>query len=211
MSNRYVVRLAASLCSAHPRVVRQMYLLECSPVGPSGHTWNGCQKGSEECLQVVPTVTVLAMMKARLTGAVKGHALLKKKADALTLRHAASCSCAALHLGREGCCGVQRLRSGPRAARVTRVCEECPRLALSDSTLFLEKRELATAAARLLAPSLTRPCGARAQVPPDPEEDRADEAGDGEDHARRRLCADGGQVCGRRIFHHRARQRGVGA
>ncbi|KAK9837412.1 hypothetical protein WJX81_000614 [Elliptochloris bilobata] len=34
----------------------------------------------------VPTVTVLAMMKARLTGAVKGHALLKKKADALTLR-----------------------------------------------------------------------------------------------------------------------------
>lgn len=35
---------------------------------------------------VVPTVTVLAMMKARLTGAVKGHALLKKKADALTLR-----------------------------------------------------------------------------------------------------------------------------
>ena len=38
---------------------------------------------------VVPTVTVLAMMKARLTGAVKGHALLKKKADALTLRRGA--------------------------------------------------------------------------------------------------------------------------
>lgn len=35
---------------------------------------------------VVPTVTVLAVMKARLTGAVKGHALLKKKADALTVR-----------------------------------------------------------------------------------------------------------------------------
>ena len=37
---------------------------------------------------VVPTVTVLAVMKARLVGAVKGHALLKKKADALTVRHA---------------------------------------------------------------------------------------------------------------------------
>lgn len=35
---------------------------------------------------MVPTVTVLAVMKARLTGAVKGHALLKKKADALTMR-----------------------------------------------------------------------------------------------------------------------------
>jgi len=35
---------------------------------------------------VVPTVTVLAVMKARLSGAVKGHALLKKKADALTVR-----------------------------------------------------------------------------------------------------------------------------
>ena len=33
-----------------------------------------------------PTVTVLAVMKARLVGAVKGHALLKKKADALTVR-----------------------------------------------------------------------------------------------------------------------------
>lgn len=35
---------------------------------------------------VVPTVTVLAIMKARLQGATKGHALLKKKADALTVR-----------------------------------------------------------------------------------------------------------------------------
>jgi vacuolar-type H+-ATPase subunit D/Vma8 len=39
---------------------------------------------------VVPTVTVLAVMKARLVGAVKGHALLKKKADALTVRSALS-------------------------------------------------------------------------------------------------------------------------
>eukprot|EP00803_Ostreobium_quekettii_P009235 evm.model.scf_479.1 EVM.evm.TU.scf_479.1 scf_479:3578-6104(+) len=35
---------------------------------------------------VVPTVTVLAVMKVRLQGATKGHALLKKKADALTVR-----------------------------------------------------------------------------------------------------------------------------
>jgi len=37
-------------------------------------------------LPVVPTVTVLGQMKTRLAGAVKGHALLKKKADALTIR-----------------------------------------------------------------------------------------------------------------------------
>lgn len=37
-------------------------------------------------LVVVPTVTVLAVMKARLQGATKGHALLKKKADALNMR-----------------------------------------------------------------------------------------------------------------------------
>ena len=35
---------------------------------------------------MVPTVTVLAVMKARLQGATKGHALLKKKADALSMR-----------------------------------------------------------------------------------------------------------------------------
>lgn len=35
---------------------------------------------------MVPTVTVLAVMKARLQGATKGHALLKKKADALNMR-----------------------------------------------------------------------------------------------------------------------------
>lgn len=37
-------------------------------------------------LTVVPTVTVLAQIKTRLVGANKGHALLKKKADALTMR-----------------------------------------------------------------------------------------------------------------------------
>lgn len=37
-------------------------------------------------LTVVPTVTVLAMIKGRLIGANKGHGLLKKKADALTMR-----------------------------------------------------------------------------------------------------------------------------
>ena len=35
---------------------------------------------------VAPTVTMLAVMRTRLTGAIKGHALLKKKADALTMR-----------------------------------------------------------------------------------------------------------------------------
>ncbi|GAX73769.1 hypothetical protein CEUSTIGMA_g1220.t1 [Chlamydomonas eustigma] len=35
---------------------------------------------------VPPTVTTLGQMKLRLVGATKGHALLKKKADALTMR-----------------------------------------------------------------------------------------------------------------------------
>lgn len=35
---------------------------------------------------MAPTVTVLAVIKARLLGATKGHALLKKKADALNMR-----------------------------------------------------------------------------------------------------------------------------
>lgn len=37
-------------------------------------------------LPVVPTVTVLAIIKARLVGATKGHQLLKKKADALNIK-----------------------------------------------------------------------------------------------------------------------------
>lgn len=37
-------------------------------------------------LTVVPTVTVLTVIKARLVGATKGHALLKKKSDALTMQ-----------------------------------------------------------------------------------------------------------------------------
>jgi len=37
-------------------------------------------------LPVVPTVTVLAQIKTRLVAATKGHQLLKKKADALTVR-----------------------------------------------------------------------------------------------------------------------------
>lgn len=41
---------------------------------------------SQNRLAVVPTVTVLAIMKGRLQGASKGHALLKKKADALNMR-----------------------------------------------------------------------------------------------------------------------------
>mmetsp|Transcript_22834 Transcript_22834/g.74378 ORF Transcript_22834/g.74378 Transcript_22834/m.74378 type:complete len:252 (-) Transcript_22834:51-806(-) len=42
---------------------------------------------SQNRLLVAPTVTVLAVIKARLVGAKKGHQLLKKKADALTLRY----------------------------------------------------------------------------------------------------------------------------
>lgn len=42
--------------------------------------------GTGNRLAVAPTITMLTMVKARLIGATKGHALLKKKADALTLR-----------------------------------------------------------------------------------------------------------------------------
>lgn len=37
-------------------------------------------------LTVTPTVTVLTVIKARLVGATKGHQLLKKKSDALTMQ-----------------------------------------------------------------------------------------------------------------------------
>ncbi|CAO2187147.1 unnamed protein product [Urochloa humidicola] len=40
--------------------------------------------GQGQRLNVVPTVTTLGVVKARLTGATRGHALLKKKSDALT-------------------------------------------------------------------------------------------------------------------------------
>ncbi|KAG9149944.1 hypothetical protein Leryth_010010 [Lithospermum erythrorhizon] len=42
--------------------------------------------GQAQRLNVVPTVTVLGVMKARLVGATRGHALLKKKSDALTVQ-----------------------------------------------------------------------------------------------------------------------------
>ena len=42
--------------------------------------------GANARYTVVPTVTVLAIMKTRLVAATKGHALLKKKADALNMR-----------------------------------------------------------------------------------------------------------------------------
>lgn len=42
--------------------------------------------GQSQRLNVVPTVTMLGMMKARLVGATRGHALLKKKSDALTVQ-----------------------------------------------------------------------------------------------------------------------------
>lgn len=42
--------------------------------------------GQSQRLTVVPTVTMLGVMKARLVGATRGHALLKKKSDALTVQ-----------------------------------------------------------------------------------------------------------------------------
>ncbi|GFP92787.1 v-type proton ATPase subunit d [Phtheirospermum japonicum] len=42
--------------------------------------------GQTQRLSVVPTVTMLGVMKARLIGATRGHALLKKKSDALTVQ-----------------------------------------------------------------------------------------------------------------------------
>lgn len=42
--------------------------------------------GQGQRLTVVPTVTMLGAMKARLVGATRGHALLKKKSDALTVQ-----------------------------------------------------------------------------------------------------------------------------
>lgn len=79
-------------------------------------------------LPVVPTVTVLAVMKARLAGAVKGHALLKKKADALSMR------CVVWEGGR-GTGGPQeragkrhQTRDGGRPAGVWRRASASPRL-----------------------------------------------------------------------------------
>ncbi|XP_044507743.1 V-type proton ATPase subunit D-like [Mangifera indica] len=42
--------------------------------------------GQSQRLNVVPTVTMLGVMKSRLVGATRGHALLKKKSDALTVQ-----------------------------------------------------------------------------------------------------------------------------
>ncbi|KAJ7951982.1 V-type proton ATPase subunit D [Quillaja saponaria] len=42
--------------------------------------------GQTQRLTVVPTVTTLGVIKARLVGATRGHALLKKKSDALTVQ-----------------------------------------------------------------------------------------------------------------------------
>lgn len=47
--------------------------------------WGG-RSGVEPCVPARSARSVLGMMKLRLVGATKGHALLKKKADALTMR-----------------------------------------------------------------------------------------------------------------------------
>ncbi|KAL6658953.1 hypothetical protein ACP70R_002993 [Stipagrostis hirtigluma subsp. patula] len=46
----------------------------------------GAMAGQGQRLNVVPTVTTLGVVKARLSGATRGHALLKKKSDALTVQ-----------------------------------------------------------------------------------------------------------------------------
>ena len=66
---------------------------------------------------MAPTVTMLAVMKARLTGATKGHALLKKKADALTMRF----RCADLTQLQSLVCDLPRDHDGP-AGRTQRAC-----------------------------------------------------------------------------------------
>lgn len=42
--------------------------------------------GSNQRLNVAPTITMMGVVKARLVGATKGHQLLKKKSDALTMQ-----------------------------------------------------------------------------------------------------------------------------
>ncbi|KAK3036582.1 hypothetical protein RJ639_031199 [Escallonia herrerae] len=42
--------------------------------------------GQSQRLNVVPTITMLGVVKVRLVGATRGHALLKKKSDALTVQ-----------------------------------------------------------------------------------------------------------------------------
>ncbi|KAJ1395987.1 ATPase, V1 complex, subunit D [Sesbania bispinosa] len=46
----------------------------------------GKMSGQTQRLNVVPTVTMLGVVKARLVGVTRGHALLKKKSDALTVQ-----------------------------------------------------------------------------------------------------------------------------
>ena len=52
-----------------------------------GWVWVRVAMSTTNRLNVVPTVTVLAVIKNRLAGAQKGYKLLKKKADALTMRY----------------------------------------------------------------------------------------------------------------------------
>ena len=67
---------------------------------------------------VVPTVTVLAVMKGRLTGAVKGHALLKKKADALTMRFRQVSNSREAATGSTTWCGALQAPPLPTQARL---------------------------------------------------------------------------------------------
>ena len=46
----------------------------------------GAMSGSNQRLNVAPTITMMGVVKSRLIGATKGHQLLKKKSDALTMQ-----------------------------------------------------------------------------------------------------------------------------
>ena len=65
-------------CSLHPSVGARVSRLRCLV--------NGGMSGAGARLNVFPTRQNLQVMKVKLVGAKKGHSLLKKKADALTMR-----------------------------------------------------------------------------------------------------------------------------
>ncbi|GER48155.1 ATP synthase subunit d, partial [Striga asiatica] len=77
------------LLSEKPDLSRSLLtLIGSDTFSLAGKTLSGSitNSGQTQRLNVVPTVTMLGVMKARLVGATRGHALLKKKSDALTVQ-----------------------------------------------------------------------------------------------------------------------------
>lgn len=143
-------------CSSSPAGSQVIVWLGVQPERAEENTYIAANVPSTCCAQVVPTVTVLAMMKARLTGAVKGHALLKKKADALTLR----CACVRL------CC----LSSRAHRVFAATLGRTFPRAGLRQkgaAHALYYQAALCARRGESLALLPTRCCWARAQVPPD--------------------------------------------